>query len=544
MQNYGIKITIDALSKENITINDLFQALLFISGAELMLATIWRISWLGYLKSIPNITNDFINKYYDIIQSADHEFFKEHSTHIIISKLRGLSEKFREIFDIVVYKGIHNFSTMIVSLTSIIWINSKLALLVLGWCLIFITYKILIGRIVVKISFKYYQSFNMIFSLIGDKIANIKNIIQFSKIEHEKESLNRYLSTTFFSRITRKIKIETLDDLLSMFIYGCFISIGLVLIFKLKRGGKISVSEAVFVLTNIMLFSETIWKIVFDIKDTVRLLSEVRSSSTILKEANLHIKRRDSYKNKSKNITKGEINFRNMGLCYGKKSIIENLNLSIKAGEKIGITGKSGAGKTTIIKLLTNEISSSSGEILIDGENINNFSEADIMDSISIISQDVVFFHRSIFDNIAYGSKNKPTNEEVYRAAKIANIHEEILNLPSGYETIISQHNHKISTGQKQRIAIARAVLKNSKILILDEATSHLDYYSEKLVQDGIDSLVRETNQTVIIIAHRLKIIKHVDRIIVLENGKIAEEGSFDKLMEEKGLFYTIYQSQ
>lgn len=203
--------------------------------------------------------------------------------------------------------------------------------------------------------------------------------------------------------------------------------------------------------------------------------------------------------------------------------------------------GVSGSGKSTLVLLLQRFYDLQGGSILIDGQNIAEVTQNSLRQNIAIVPQDPVLFHRSLSSNIAYG-KEDATKEEIVAASQLAHAHEFIENLPEKYESKVGERGIKLSGGQRQRIAIARAVLKNAPVLILDEATSALDSESEELIQDALQKVME--GKTVIAIAHRLSTLKNMDRIIVLEHGKIIEDGNHAELIEKKGLYHMLFTKQ
>jgi len=219
--------------------------------------------------------------------------------------------------------------------------------------------------------------------------------------------------------------------------------------------------------------------------------------------------------------------------------VFDNFNLTIKPKEKIGIVGASGSGKTTLINLLQRAFELDSGEILIDGKNICDVTQESLHQNISLIPQDTVMFNRNIYQNIVFGT-NINDIKKVRNASKKAYADEFIMQKEGGYESFAGDRGCKLSGGERQRLAIARAILKDAPILILDEATSSLDSMSEKLINKAIENIIN--NQTVIAIAHRLSTLKNMDRIIVLDTGKIVEEGNFDELLKLEGKFFKLWQ--
>ena len=233
---------------------------------------------------------------------------------------------------------------------------------------------------------------------------------------------------------------------------------------------------------------------------------------------------------------KGLIEFKNTGFSYSEENeVISDLTLTISSGEKIALVGMSGSGKSTLFKLLLRLHDATTGELLIDSLPVTDYSQEALRSSIAYVPQESSLFHRTLMENIRYGRLNA-TDEEVRDAARTAECLEFIENLPHGFETLVGERGIKLSGGERQRVAIARAVLKNAPILLLDEATSALDSHSELAIQHALEALME--NRTVIAIAHRLSTIKKMDRIIVLGDGKILEQGTHDELLEKEGSVY------
>jgi subfamily B ATP-binding cassette protein MsbA len=231
------------------------------------------------------------------------------------------------------------------------------------------------------------------------------------------------------------------------------------------------------------------------------------------------------------------IEFRNVSFKYEEKPVLQNVTFRVKAGESVAIVGPSGAGKTTIANVLLRFYEVISGGIYVDGINIKDRTVKSLREQMAIVTQETILFNDSVFNNIAYGSHNK-SEGEVIAAAKAAFAHEFIERMPQGYKTIVGEQGARLSGGQRQKIAIARAILKGSPILILDEATSSLDSRSEKEVQGALENLMQ--GKTTIMIAHRLSTVRNANRIIVMAGGTIAEEGTHEELLLKKGLYYTM----
>ncbi|MEK7135414.1 MAG: ATP-binding cassette domain-containing protein, partial [Patescibacteria group bacterium] len=244
---------------------------------------------------------------------------------------------------------------------------------------------------------------------------------------------------------------------------------------------------------------------------------------------------------KDLNIVNGEIRFENISFNYGDREIFKDLSLSIKAGERIGLIGKSGAGKSTLVKLLTRQYDLNGGHIMVDSQDISHAQQESLREAIATVPQEPLLFHRTIKENISYGNPSA-SEGEIIIAANQAQAHNFISAIPTGYETLVGERGIKLSGGEKQRVAIARAFLKKSKILLLDEATSALDSESEILIQQALEKLME--GKTVIAIAHRLSTLRAMDRLIVMDGGRIVEDGSHEELIKKGGIYAGLWSHQ
>jgi subfamily B ATP-binding cassette protein MsbA len=235
------------------------------------------------------------------------------------------------------------------------------------------------------------------------------------------------------------------------------------------------------------------------------------------------------------------VKLKNVHFGYDEKEVLKGINVDVRAGDIVAFVGPSGSGKTTILNLIPRFYDVTGGQILIDGTDIRDCTVRSLMSQIGIVTQETILFNDTVAANISYGSGNA-NKDDIIKAARIANAHDFIIKMPEGYDTIVGERGFRLSGGEKQRLAIARAVYKDPPILILDEATSQLDTESEMLVQEAIDRMM--AGRTVFVVAHRLSTIKHANYIHVIEAGRIVETGSHDELIQKTGLYKHLYDLQ
>ncbi|HEY4160450.1 MAG TPA: ABC transporter ATP-binding protein [Candidatus Saccharimonadales bacterium] len=293
-------------------------------------------------------------------------------------------------------------------------------------------------------------------------------------------------------------------------------------------------------------YSITISNNLFSINNLIRQVEDALVQATPIFEVLQHTPAvQDNQNARTLHVSKGAIGFNRVDFSYDDSAaddgVFKELDLHIKPGEKVGLVGPSGGGKSTLTRLLLRFNNIQTGSISIDDQNIADVTQASLREAIAYVPQEPLMFHRSVFENIAYG-KTDATEEEVVAAAKRANAHDFIAKLSDGYNTLVGERGVKLSGGQRQRVAIARAILKDAPILVLDEATSALDSESERLIQDSLQSLM--AHRTAIVVAHRLSTIQKMDRIVVMEDGQVHEQGTHAELLKKNGTYAKLWAHQ
>lgn len=375
---------------------------------------------------------------------------------------------------------------------------------------------------------------------LADSISNIISVKSYAQESHERR---RYAN---FSRTSYNAGIKSMRATITRDIMFNFVQIGitaLILVFLLFGREWLGISVAILVL--IVNYAQTVqgelWEINSILKNLNRVFGDAREMTLILDTVDDVVDAEDA---KDLELIEAGVEFEHVSFKHrdAKEPIFQDFNLKIQPGERVGLVGVSGSGKTTLTKLLLRFADVDKGAVLVSGQDIKSVTQKSLRRDVAYVPQETSLFHRSIAENIAYG-KPDATPEEIERAARLANAHDFIEQMPEGYETLVGERGVKLSGGQRQRVAIARAILKDAPILVLDEATSALDSESEALIQDALEKLM--TGRTSIVIAHRLSTVASLDRIIVLQDGKIVEQGSHAELLErDHGVYKHLWDRQ
>lgn len=547
--NYALKLFLDILSQPGNSIQgSMFPIMVFV-GNELLLSVIWRASQAAEWKSEPFVRRSIILDSYNYVQYHSFSFFQNTFTGSITNKINAIKEGYNDFWAEMHHGMLSKALTVIIGIISLSLVHQKIALFITLWAILYsyIVYR-MSGRLK-QLSCEDSANNHNIIGQISDKLSNITSLLYYTARKQEHDKLDSYIKSTFIPKQQERYKyaffMRVVEDLLFLGMFGLMLSY----LLYLKTQNILSVGDFAFVFSMTLVISEKIWRVADTLQRFSEKMGDFQSAFSLLQKPQENLDLPNAQRLHTSN---PDLIFKNVSFEYEKTEddeeesnlVLKNLSLTIKAGEKVGLVGKSGAGKSTIVKLLLQFFRHSSGDIIIGDQKIDDITQESLRSHIAVIPQDTMLFHRSVIDNIRYGRQNA-TKEEVTDATKKAHVHDVIMNMSEGYKTMVGERGVKLSGGQRQRISIARAILKNAPILILDEATSSLDSQTESMIQDSLNYFIEDKQKTVIAIAHRLSTLKNMDRIIFLDDGKIVEEGTHDELLKkENGLYKKLWEYQ
>jgi len=486
-----------------------------------------------------NMLRDLGNTCFAHLHKHSFTFFNNSFVGSLVKKVGRFSNSFDRIADRITWDLapiIVNVAFICIALASR---DKILALIILVWVVIFATLNYFFSEFKLKYDYKRSQLDSEATAFLADSVTNNSNVKLLVGYNRENEGFqNKNEELTKMRKFTWNIAF-VFDSIQWLFMLGLELGI-MVYAVKIWGEGKLTIGDFVLIQSYLVIIFQKLWGFGRVVRDLYESLADAEEMTEIF---NMPLEIQDVKNAKKLEVTEGKIEFQDVKFAYNKtRNVIKKMNLDIKADEKIALVGPSGAGKSTIVKLLLRQHDVSGGKILVDGQNIAKVTQESLWDNVSLVPQDPILFHRTIMENIRY-AKPEATDEEVIEAAKLANAHDFIIDAAEGYGTFVGERGIKLSGGERQRVAIARAILKNSPILILDEATSSLDSKSEKLIQEALINLMK--GKTVIIVAHRLSTIMHSDRILVIKDGGIAEEGKHASLLKKKkGIYSNLWDIQ
>jgi ATP-binding cassette subfamily B protein len=482
---------------------------------------------------------DLIDSAFEYLHGHSYRFFTDNFAGSLVKRVNRFVHSFESIVDRFYFDLLPLFLRIISVFIILLWIRWEIGVIMIVWSVFFlyINYKFTVYKW--KYDIERAKMDTKVTGVLADTIANNPNLKFFAGLKYE---LGLFKNTT--EEWSKKTVLEwniseIANSAQGLMIIGLEFAVFFAAV-KAWKEGALTVGDFVWIQTYLIEIFGSIWRFGRNIRDLYRGFADAEEMTVIMDQKH---EITDAVGAKEIKIGRGQINFENVYFGYeGEGNVISDLTFKIKSGEKVAIVGPSGGGKTTIAKLILRLFDLKSGHILIDDQDVAHVKQDSLRSQVSLVPQDPILFHRTIMENIRYGRRDA-SDEEVMAASRLANCHDFIMSFPKRYETYVGERGIKLSGGERQRVAIARAILANTPILILDEATSSLDSASEMLIQDAMVNLMK--NKTTLVIAHRLSTIMKMDRIIVLQNGRISEEGTHADLVNSKtGLYKKLWDLQ
>lgn len=516
----------------------------------LMLATFYGLWWLAvglqwrlyeylYLCVFPSLESDIVHTLFDYTERHSQRFFQENPTGGTSNRIIEMGENICKILTMLLEQFGRKFFTIIFTFITLWMVHPYLGVIFFVWISTLLTINFATASKVGLHSTEFARSKTRIFSQIIDSITNILNVKLFARNDYESSYMKFGLDDmvekdhTFHMTMLRLRFVET----------GlCVVYIASIMVctLKLYNQNAVSVGDFALVVTLSMTIVDYIWGLTQELGEFEKAIGSVRTALGVLSVPH---EMQDPEDSTPLIVTKGMIEFRDVNFTHTKTGVLfDHLSVTIPGGQKVGLVGFSGSGKTTFINLIIRLFDVIKGGIFIDNQDISMVTQQSLRENMGVIPQNPQLFHRTIMENIRYGNP-KATDDEVMAAAEAAFAHEFIKKAEGGYYSFAGERGLRLSGGQVQRITIARAILKNSPILILDEATSALDSVTEHEIQESFDSLMK--GKTVLVIAHRISTLLNMDRILVFDKGQIVGDGTHDELLKQQDSLYAkLWNSQ
>ncbi len=511
---------------------------IYFAMTVLMTSTFRVYDYFVVTKMIPRLRQKTANTIFGHLLNQSHHYYQNNFPGSLANKVNDLVNSVPDIIQIAIDRFFSHGLALVFAIYTLWLVDIKFAAIVLIWTTLFISASLIYSKKLTVVADNWSELSSAITGKMVDVLSNILSVRLFARENHEKYVINEVIVET--------VQAETQFHWANFWmwvIYGysfVFVQgIALYLLIKGRELGEISVGDFALVLGINIAIVDFLWQLT---KEFSQFSKHVGKATQALRTTTLPIEIQDKEHAEKLSVTHGEIVFDKVQFTYqDAKVLFENKSVTIAAGEKVGLVGYSGSGKSTFVNLILRLFDVNQGRILIDGQDIREVTQESLREAIGMIPQDPALFHRSLKENIRYGRVGA-SDDEIMAAAKKAHADEFIADLKLGYESLVGERGVKLSGGQRQRIAIARAMLKNAPILILDEATSQLDSVTESYIQDSLWHLMQD--KTTLVIAHRLSTLLHMDRILVFHEGKIVQDGTHEALLANGGMYKTLWDAQ
>ncbi len=539
---YAVKLMIDNIISYTGDRQEVFAVLkypitLFLGGWVIMV-TVFRIQEWVYNTAIPKFQANVRTYMFDYIKGHSHRYFANNFAGSLANRVSDMTRGTSDLLEYIRWRVIGPSAILIVTIIMTWRVSWVFSLIIFLWFIVNMVMGWLYSIRINCFSEIHSEDRTTLSGKIVDVFTNITNMKLFARDRYEEDYIGKFQEVERKSNVKTQVEIWKTRLLMEPTTLTMFI----VLMWFLIKGwqeGYVTPGDFVFIVYAALSVLWNVWLLLTELPMFFSNMGVCNQALSVIKPEH-EIKDKEGAKELK--VTKGEIVFDGVNFHYHQgRNIFKDKNIEIKAGQKVGLVGFSGSGKSTFVNLILRFYDIDSGRILIDGQNIAEVTQHSLRNNISMIPQDTSLFHRTLMENIRYGRPDA-TDDEVIAASKKAHCHEFIKEIKEGYDALVGERGVKLSGGQRQRIAIARAILKNAPILILDEATSSLDSVTEKYIQESLTELMK--GKTTIVVAHRLSTLSGMDRIIVFNEGQIIEDGTHGELLKSKGHYAKLWDMQ
>ena len=533
---YAVKQIIDAVMLSNRTGVDVFNAvrepMILFALLNLGILLFSRASGALLVSNGPRLRALIRQTIFRYLQYHSHRYFITHFAGSLASRISEVAQSCNQALWAIAFTFYPLLIQSMVALVILYSVSQQLAIVLSLWLLVYTLVSIVLARRCQGYAKDFAAARSKVTGKVVDSVTNMMNAKMFARHEFEEEYLNGFLR----EEVTHAQKTFWFMEKMQWFQYAAALVLMVSMVgyaLKLWVRGDLGVGDFSMVAGVCITLIQVARGLSRSFLDFFEYIGNIADGVGIFVQPHEIVDRPQASALK---LQHGQIRFDDVCFGYSEgQRLFDHLNVTIEAGQKVGLVGFSGSGKSTFVNLLLRLFEADSGSISIDGQNILEVTQNSLRENVSLIPQDPILFHRTLMENIRYGCLTA-SDEEVMEAAKKANAHEFIIASNEGYASLVGERGVKLSGGQRQRISIARAILKNAPILILDEATSSLDSVTERKIQEAMDRLMQ--NKTVLVIAHRLSTVAHMDRILVFDQGAIVEDGSHNELLHRDGGYY------